>query len=59
MIYEVYGGSGEFAFNFFIPWYAIVISVVGVFAVVGASMAYSVSKIREDNLIDELKEEND
>ena len=59
LIYEAYGGSGEFAFNFFIPWYAIVISVVGVFAVVGASMAYSVSKIREDNLIDELKEEND
>ena len=59
MIYEAYGGSGEFAFGFFIPWYAVVISVVGVFVVVGVSMAYSVSKIREDNLIDELKEEND
>ena len=59
LIYEAYGGSGEFAFGFFIPWYAVVISVVGVFVVVGVSMAYSVSKIREDNLIDELKEEND
>ena len=59
LIYGAYGGSGEFAFGFFIPWYAVVISVVGVFVVVGVSMAYSVSKIREDNLIDELKEEND
>ena len=59
LIFRSYGGAGDFGFRFFIPWYAIVISVVGVFAVVGTSMAYSVSKIREDNLIDELKEEND
>ena len=31
LIYEVYGGSGEFSFGFFIPWYAIVIAVAGVF----------------------------
>lgn len=59
LIYEVYGGSGEFSFGFFIPWYAIVIAVAGVFVVVGISMAYSVTKVKEDNLIDELKNEND
>ena len=59
LIYEVYGGSGEFSFGFFIPWYAIVIAVAGVFIVVGISMAYSVTKVKEDNLIDELKNEND
>ena len=59
LIYEAYGGSGEFAFGFFIPWYAIVIAVAGVFVVVGISMAYSVTKVKKDNLIDELKNEND
>ena len=59
LIYEGYGGSGEFSFGFFIPWYAIVIAVAGVFVVVGISMAYSVTKVKEDNLIDELKNEND
>lgn len=35
------------------------IAVAGVFVVVGISMAYSVTKVKEDNLIDELKNEND
>ena len=59
MIYAVEGCSGEVSFGFFIPWYAIVIAVAGVFVVVGISMAYSVTKVKEDNLIDELKNEND
>lgn len=59
LIYKGYGGVGSFGFSFYIPWYSIVASVLGVFAVVGMSMAYSISKIREDNLIDEVKEEND
>jgi len=44
--------------SFFIPWYSIVISVGSVFAVVFATMVYSMQKIRKDNLIDALKEEN-
>lgn len=56
LLYQVYGGAGEF--EFYIPWLAVLIAVVGVFAMVGISMVYAVSKIRGDNLIDELKEEN-
>ena len=44
--------------SFFIPWYSIVISVGSVFAVVFATMIYSMQKIKKDNLIDALKEEN-
>lgn len=57
-IFMVYGYGAD-ATAFYIPWYAVVVAVIGVFIVVGVSMAYSVSKIKEDNLIDELKEEND
>lgn len=56
LLYRVYGGAGEF--EFYIPWFAVLIAVIGVFAMVGISMVYAVSKIRKDNLIDELKEEN-
>jgi len=44
--------------GFFIPWYSIVISVGSVFAVVFATMIYSMRKIKKDNPIDALKEEN-
>lgn len=56
LLYNIYGGAGEFAF--YIPWTSVLIAGTGVFIVVGVSMFYAVSKIRKDNLIDELKEEN-
>lgn len=44
--------------TFFIPWYSIAIAVGSVFLVVFATMLYSMDKIRKDNPIDALKEEN-
>lgn len=44
--------------SFYIPWYSILISVGSVFAVVFATMLYSMSKIKKDNPIDTLKNEN-
>lgn len=44
--------------DFFIPWKAVAIAVLSVFAVVFATMVYSMSKIKSDNLIETLKNEN-
>ena len=41
-----------------LPWSAIAIAVVSVFAVVFATMLYSMRKIKKDNPIDALKNEN-
>ena len=48
----------EIEMGFYIPWYSIVIAIGSVFTVVFATMLYSTSKIRKDNVIDTLKEEN-
>lgn len=44
--------------SFYIPWHSVVIAVGSVFAVVFATMLYASSKIRKDNPIDALKNEN-
>lgn len=41
-----------------IPWAAIGISVFGVFAVMACTMGYAVQKLKKQNLIDALKNEN-
>lgn len=47
-----------FSPNFYIPWYSIAIAVFSVFAVVFVAMLYSMGKIRRENTIDTLKNEN-
>lgn len=44
--------------KFFIPWYSLVIATGSVFAVVFATMIYAMNKIRKDNLVDALRNEN-
>ncbi|MDE6036604.1 MAG: ABC transporter permease [Ruminococcus sp.] len=44
--------------GFFIPWKAVAIAVLSVFMVVFATMLYSMTKIKSDNLIETLKNEN-
>lgn len=44
--------------GFHLPWDAVGIAVLSVFAVVFASMLYAMQKIRKDNPIDALKNEN-
>lgn len=55
LIYMMYGRSSQF--GFYIPVYSIVIAVVGAFVMVAISMMYATSKIRRNNVIDELKSE--
>lgn len=50
--------SGGYETSFRLPWEAIGIAVFSVFAVVFATMLYSMSKIKRDNPIDALKNEN-
>ncbi len=56
MIYRAIGQGLEIAF--FIPWYSIAIAVGSVFLVVFVTMLYSMRKIRRENTIDTLKNEN-
>ena len=50
--------SNGFSIGFYLPWGAIAIAVFSVFAVVFATMIYSMKKIQADNPIDALKKEN-
>ena len=50
--------SNGFTIGFYLPWGAIAIAVLSVFAVVFATMMYSMRKIQADNPIDALKNEN-
>lgn len=44
--------------SFYIPWYSVIIAVVSVFAVVFATMLYATNKLRKENVVETLKNEN-
>lgn len=56
VLYRILGNA--FEFRFIIPWGSVLAAVIAVFAIVGATMFYSGSKIRHENIIDMLKDEN-
>ncbi len=56
LIYKQFGGVIYFAFS--LPWGAILICVLGILAIVFATMMVSGAMIRNDNIVDTLKEEN-
>lgn len=56
MVYNAIGHGLEIAF--FIPWYSVTIAVGSVFLVVFATMVYSMRRIKKENTIDTLKNEN-
>lgn len=56
MIYNAIGQGLEIAF--FIPWYSITIAIGSVFLVVFITMLYSMRRIRKENTIDTLRNEN-
>jgi putative ABC transport system permease protein len=47
-----------FEMKFMVPWTSVGISVVGVFVIVGITMLYSTARLRKENIIDTLKQEN-
>ena len=55
-IYYQFGGVRTFAFS--LPWGAILACIVGVLAIVFATMIISGAMIRNDNIVDTIKEEN-
>ncbi|MCM1364848.1 MAG: ABC transporter permease [Faecalibacterium sp.] len=56
-IYLVTYSSGM-EFDFYVPWGSFAAAIISVFAVVFSSMIYSMQKIKKDNPIDALKNEN-
>lgn len=50
--------SNAFMFKFSLPWFHIAFVVVAIFIIVGSAMLYSSSKIKKENIIDALKQEN-
>ncbi len=57
--YLIYKAVGEgYLTNFRLPWSAVGIAVLSVFAVVFATMLYAMNKVKKDNPIDALKNEN-
>lgn len=56
LINKGFGNLIEFAFS--LPWNSIIISIVAVYLVVFITMLYSSSKIKKENIIDVLRDEN-
>lgn len=58
-MFLMYYALGEgFTFGFAVPWVPLVIAVVAVFLIVGSTMLYAGHKVKRENIIDALKEEN-
>ena len=56
LINQGFGNLIEFAFS--LPWNSIIISIIAVYLVVFITMLYSSSKIKKENIIDVLRDEN-
>lgn len=41
-----------------IPWGSILLAIIGVFVIVLVTMLYSVKKIRNENILNSLQDEN-
>lgn len=50
--------SDSFSYQFTLPWIEIIIAVVSVFVIVSITMLYSTAKLKKENIIDALKQEN-
>ncbi|MDD4282878.1 MAG: FtsX-like permease family protein, partial [Bacilli bacterium] len=60
VVYWIHRSTGDIV-NFssvMIPWKAIIIAMFGVFAIVTITMAYSTKKIKHENILDSIREEN-
>jgi len=53
-----YSMMNAFNFNFSLPWMDLLYVIIAVFLIVSLAMLYSISKIKQENIIDALKQEN-
>ncbi|WP_047374514.1 ABC transporter permease [Exiguobacterium sp. ZOR0005] len=59
IMYLIYRAQiNTFEAPFSLPWADILFVTVVIFLIVGASMLYAISKVKSDNIIDRLKQEN-
>ncbi|MGI5911070.1 MAG: ABC transporter permease [Syntrophomonadaceae bacterium] len=59
VMYLIYRSLGyTFSYGFVLPWASIGYVVIAVFVIVGAAMLYSSSKVKKENIVDALKQEN-
>jgi putative ABC transport system permease protein len=47
-----------FEYRFAVPWLSLVLVIITIFIVVATAMMYSIHKVRRENIIDALKQEN-
>ena len=50
--------SGAFVFSFELPWIHMIVAIIAVLVIVSISMMYSSTKVKKENIIDALKQEN-
>ncbi len=58
MLFIYYTLTKQFNFGFMLPWTEIAVAMIAVFLIVSAAMLYSISKVKKENIIDALKQEN-
>ncbi|MCR8642939.1 FtsX-like permease family protein [Paenibacillus sp. N1-5-1-14] len=56
LIYRAF--SNKFSYGFTLPWMSILSVIIVVFIIVGSAMLYSGAKVKKENIIDALKQEN-
>ncbi|OAB42002.1 ABC transporter permease [Paenibacillus glacialis] len=56
LIYRAF--SNKFSYGFTVPWMSILSVIVAVFVIVGSAMLYCGAKVKKENIIDALKQEN-
>lgn len=56
LLQKILGSNFEVSFRF--PWIPLLCAVAGVFAIVGMTMLYASSKLKKDQIIDALKDDN-
>ena len=56
LLYQIM--ARNFSFGFFVPWGSVLVAVLAVYAVVGITMLYGSAKIRRQNIIEGLRQEN-
>jgi putative ABC transport system permease protein len=59
VMFGIHRSAGyTFEYGFELPWLNILFVIVVIFLIVGSAMLYSISKIKNENIIESLKQEN-
>ncbi|KOP68214.1 cell division protein FtsX [Bacillus sp. FJAT-18019] len=56
LIYRAF--ANKFSYGFTLPWMSILSVIVAVFVIVGSAIVFSGAKVKKENIIDALKQEN-